>query len=97
MARFGDADFGNSKRIPFTTQAEGSDTSYIGLEGKHDKIIDGAEIVTRHGCRDIAISPLAICSSDGRKRGIEPCIGTPCTNFRFSNRGKVLIHAPFIC
>ena len=60
MARLGDADLGNGEGIPLASQAEGGHARDIRLEGEHDQVVDGAEIVPRQGGGDIAIGASAI-------------------------------------
>ena len=96
VARLGNADLGNSKRIPFAPQAEGGHARDIRLEGEHDQVIDGAEIITRHDGGDVAVGALAVGVGDSGERCVEPRIGPPRADLRLSNGGEVLFHASLV-
>ena len=96
MARLGDADLGNGNGISLATQAEGGHASQIGLEGEHDQIIDGAEIVARQRVSNVAVGALAVGRRDGGERRVEPGVGPPRPDLCLTDGGEVLFHAPFV-
>ena len=96
MARLGDADLGNGEGIPFAAEAEGGHAGHIRLKGEHHEVIDGAEIIARHGGGDVAVGAFAIGVGDGGQRRIEPRIGPPRADLRLTDGGEVLIHASFV-
>ena len=96
VARLGDADFRNGEGVSLATQAEGGHACHVRLKGEHHEVIDGSEIIARHGGRDVAVGAFAVGIGDGGQRRVEPRIGSPCTDLGLAHRGEVLLHTAFV-
>ena len=96
MASLGDADFRNGNGASLAAQAEGGHAGHVRLEGEHHEVIDGAEVIARHGGGDVAVGAIAVSVGDGGEGRVEPRIGPPRANLGLADGGEVLLHAAFI-
>src|ERR1019366_244765 len=96
MAILPNTDLRNRGPGPFIAGAERGHAGQVGLEGEHDDVVHGTEVVAELFQRNAAIQPqLHVCIDSGPRR-VEPAVGPMSANLDLAHGGEILLKSATI-